>query len=148
MNRSGETVPRLGFGYRRSTSAATAKLSTARGRPLRKPPPPGKVTQLWAYLQYIHKMRSLTLWKSDHISLPQAEFSSSGELVGFTSLAVDLDQNALFLTSEGRDALNDSEAHVRVWRLSQGEDATSPVSASLVCAAGLTRFNWFLGGVV
>ena len=93
-------------------------------------------------------MRSLSLWKSDRISLPEAEFFSSGESVGITSVAVDLDQNALFLTSEGRNASNDSEAHVRVWKLAQDEEANSPVSASHVCAAGLTRFNWFLGSLI
>ncbi|KAM5537957.1 hypothetical protein V8D89_008433 [Ganoderma adspersum] len=81
-------------------------------------------------------MRSLALWKSDRISLPEAEFSSSGEAVGITYLAVDLDQNALFLTSEGRESLNDSEAHVRVWKLAQDEEATSAEALSEV-----TSFN-------
>ncbi|KAI1786336.1 IkappaB kinase complex IKAP component [Ganoderma leucocontextum] len=81
-------------------------------------------------------MRSLVLWKSNHISFPETDFPSSGEPVRVTSLAVDLDQNALFLTSEGRDALNDGQAYVSVWKLAQGDEAASTEALSSV-----TSFN-------
>lgn len=93
-------------------------------------------------------MRSLSLWKSNRISLSETDFSSSGEPVRITSLAVDLDQNALFLTSECPDALNDGEAHIDVWKLVQEDMDASMVGASTLLSLCDTLFNFLIGSVI
>ena len=82
-------------------------------------------------------MRNLSLWKTSTVSLTEAEFSApaiaataaaeDGGTAGTSTLAisavaVDLDHNALFLTTERRASYDDGEASVSVWRIANEDD--------------------------
>lgn len=79
-------------------------------------------------------MRSLALWKVSHLSLTEAEFSSSNEAFSsLTAVAVDLDQNALLATTESKHHLHDGEARVEVWSLPETGGPEQSVSPNMDC---------------
>ncbi|TFK88053.1 IkappaB kinase complex IKAP component [Polyporus arcularius HHB13444] len=78
-------------------------------------------------------MRSLSLWKLSSVSLTEAEFSSSTEASGsLTAVAVDLDQNALLLTTESRSSSHEGGARVELWLLPEETELHHGVTPSLV----------------
>ena len=98
-------------------------------------------------------MRNLALWKTTNFSLVEAEFSSStgataaasatgseGSSTVITAVALDLDQDVLYLTTESKTGPDDSEVAVAVWRLSNddqvqcGCSSAALVDTDLVCA--------------
>ncbi|TBU27865.1 IkappaB kinase complex IKAP component [Dichomitus squalens] len=65
-------------------------------------------------------MRNLALSTLDRVSLTERDLS--GEPSGVTCLAVDLDQNALFVTTESHDTTNDADVHVDICKITQEEE--------------------------
>ncbi len=77
-------------------------------------------------------MRSLSLWKLSNVSLTEAEFSSSTEASGsLTAVAVDLDQNALLLTTENRSSSHEGGARVELWLLPEENELDHGVCPSV-----------------
>ncbi|KAI0697397.1 IkappaB kinase complex IKAP component [Cerioporus squamosus] len=79
-------------------------------------------------------MRSLTLWKLSNVSLTEAEFLSSSEASSLTAVAVDLDQNAILLTTESKGTSQDGQARVTIWLLAEGSMSDHSATPSLVTA--------------
>ncbi|RPD57919.1 IkappaB kinase complex IKAP component [Lentinus tigrinus ALCF2SS1-6] len=79
-------------------------------------------------------MRSLSLRELSNVSLTEAEFSSTNEpgSSSLTAVAVDLDQNALLLTTESKHNTHDGEARIEVWTLRKEGELEHSVTPSLV----------------
>ncbi len=70
-------------------------------------------------------MRNLTLWRSSHVSLAASDLSTSADPSSITAVAVDLDQDALLAATEQKDALNDGEVNIAIWRVLEGPENVS-----------------------
>lgn len=69
-------------------------------------------------------MRNLTLRTSSHVSLAASDIADSSSI---TAVAVDLDQDALLAATEQKDALNDGEVNITIWRASEGPEGVSSI---------------------
>ncbi|KAI0828044.1 IkappaB kinase complex IKAP component [Trametes gibbosa] len=77
-------------------------------------------------------MRNLALSKTTHTSFPISENSSSAEPSSITAIALDLDQNAFYVTTERKGDTDDIYATINIWKICDAAETSEEGTPSLV----------------